>query len=177
MNPQNSPLSDEALMATALEVARQAAARGEVPVGAVVFDPGTGQVIASAGNGPIGAHDPTAHAEIQALRAAGAALENYRLTDLTLIVTLEPCAMCAGAISHARIGRLVYGADDPKGGAVAHGPKFFDQPTCHWRPEVLGGVMAQESAEILRAFFKGRRGLGAGSRSNAEMIREDRETR
>jgi len=177
MNPQNSPLSDEAAMALALDAAQKAAIQGEVPVGAVVLDPMTGKIIACAGNGPIGAHDPTAHAEILALRAAGVVLGNYRLTDLTLVVTLEPCAMCAGAISHARIGRLVYGADDPKGGAVAHGPKFFDQPTCHWRPEVLGGVMAQESAEILRAFFKGRRGLGAGSRSNAEMIREGRETR
>jgi tRNA(Arg) A34 adenosine deaminase TadA len=177
MNPQNSPLSDEAAMALALDAARKAAIQGEVPVGAVVLDPLTGKIIACAGNGPVGAHDPTAHAEILALRAAGLALGNYRLTDFTLVVTLEPCAMCAGAISHARIGRLVYGADDPKGGAVAHGPRFFDQPTCHWRPEVLGGVMAQESAEILRAFFKGRRGLRAGSRSNAEMIREDRETR
>ncbi len=177
MNPQNSPLSDEAAMALALDAARKAAIQGEVPVGAVVLDPLTGKIIAFAGNGPVGAHDPTAHAEILALRAAGLALGNYRLTDFTLVVTLEPCAMCAGAISHARIGRLVYGADDPKGGAVAHGPRFFDQPTCHWRPEVLGGVMAQESAEILRAFFKGRRGLRAGSRSNAEMIREDRETR
>ena len=177
MNPQNSPLSDEAAMALALDAARKAAIQGEVPVGAVVLDPLTGKIIACAGNGPVGAHDPTAHAEILALRAAGLALGNYRLTDFTLVVTLEPCAMCAGAISHARIGRLVYGADDPKGGAVAHGPRFFDQPTCHWRPEVLGGVMAQESAEILRAFFKGRRGLRAGSRSNAEMIRQDRETR
>ncbi len=174
MNPQNPPLSDEALMAMALEAARDAAALGEVPVGAVVFDPADGKVIACVGNGPIGAHDPTAHAEILALRAAGAALGNYRLTDLTLVVTLEPCAMCAGAISHARIARLVYGADDPKGGAVAHGPRYFDQPTCHWRPEVRGGVMAKEGAEVLREFFKRRRGSGAGSPTDAGVVREVR---
>jgi tRNA(Arg) A34 adenosine deaminase TadA len=111
-----------------------------------------------AGNGPIAAHDPTAHAEIAVMRQVAAKLENYRLTDLTLVVTLEPCAMCAGAISHARIGRVVFGADDAKGGAVVHGPRFFEQPTCHWRPEVTGGVLAQESAELLRGFFRARRG-------------------
>jgi tRNA(adenine34) deaminase len=114
-------------MALALDEARAAAARGETPVGAVILDPATGEVIAQAGNGPIGAHDPTAHAEIAAMRIAAAKLGNYRLTDLTLVVTLEPCAMCAGAISHARIGRVVFGAEDPKGGAVIHGPKFFAQ--------------------------------------------------
>ncbi|MFA7261864.1 MAG: nucleoside deaminase [Caulobacter sp.] len=145
-------------MRMALAEAREAAARGETPVGAVILDPTTGAVIAKAGNGPIGAHDPTAHAEIAAMRIAAAALGNYRLTGLTLVVTLEPCAMCAGAISHARIGRLVFGADDPKGGAVLHGPKFFDQPTCHWRPEVTGGVLADESADLLRGFFRARRG-------------------
>lgn len=150
-------MTDEDAMAMALDEARAAAERGETPVGAVILDPATGEVIAVAGNGPIAAHDPTAHAEIAAMRLAAAKLENYRLTDLTLVVTLEPCAMCAGAISHARIGRVVYGADDPKGGAVAHGPKFFAQPTCHWRPEVTGGVMAQESADLLRGFFRARR--------------------
>ena len=145
-------------MQLALAQAREAATRGETPVGAVILDPATGVVIASAGNGPIGAHDPTAHAEIAALRLAGAALGNYRLTGLTLVVTLEPCAMCAGAISHARIGRVVFGAEDPKGGAVVHGPCFFDQPTCHWRPEVTGGVLADESAALLRGFFRARRG-------------------
>jgi tRNA(adenine34) deaminase len=144
-------------MALALDEARAAAARGETPVGAVILDPATGEVIARAGNGPIGAHDPTAHAEIAAMRIAAAKLGNYRLTDLTLVVTLEPCAMCAGAISHARIGRVVFGAEDPKGGAVVHGPKFFAQPTCHWRPQVVGGVMAQESADLLRGFFRARR--------------------
>uniref|UniRef100_UPI00286CDB0E nucleoside deaminase n=1 Tax=Phenylobacterium sp. TaxID=1871053 RepID=UPI00286CDB0E len=125
-------------MRIALQAAQDAAARGETPVGAVVVDPTTGEVVAIGANGPIGAHDPTAHAEIVALRAAAVKRGNYRLTDLTLVVTLEPCAMCAGAISHARIGRLVFGAEDAKGGAVVHGPKFFEQPTCHWRPEVVG---------------------------------------
>ncbi len=108
-------------------------------------------------NGPIGTHDPTAHAEIVALREAARKLGNYRLTDLTLVVTLEPCAMCAGAISHARIGRVVFGAEDPKGGAVVHGPKFFEQPTCHWRPSVTGGVLAEESSVLLKDFFRARR--------------------
>jgi tRNA(Arg) A34 adenosine deaminase TadA len=150
-------------MRIALAEAQAAAARGETPIGAVVIDPFTGEVLARAGNASISGRDPTAHAEILALRAAGVAVGNYRLTGLTLVVTLEPCAMCAGAISHARIGRLVFGADDPKGGAVNHGPRFFDQPTCHWRPEVRGGVMAGESAGLLRDFFQARRkGLQAG---------------
>jgi len=144
-------------MRIALEAAQAAAARGETPVGAVVLDPASGEVIAVGANGPIGAHDPTAHAEIVALREAARKLGNYRLTGLTLYVTLEPCAMCAGAISHARIGRLVFGAEDPKGGAVVHGPRFFDQPTCHWRPEVEGGVLADEAGELLRGFFRARR--------------------
>lgn len=148
---------DQLMMRLALDAARAAAEAGETPVGAVILDPKTGEVLAVAGNGPIGAHDPTAHAEIAAMRAAAAKLENYRLTDLTLVVTLEPCAMCAGAISHARIGRVVFGAEDPKGGAVIHGPRFFAQPTCHWRPEVTSGVLADESAELLRGFFRARR--------------------
>ena len=147
----------EPLMRIALEEAQAAAARGETPVGAVVADPVTGEVIARAGNGPIGAHDPTAHAEIVAMREAAQKLGNYRLTGLTLVVTLEPCAMCAGAISHARIGRLVFGAKDPKGGAVVHGPRFFEQPTCHSRPAVTGGVLAEQSAAMLRDFFRARR--------------------
>jgi len=144
-------------MRIALEAAQAAAARGETPVGAVVVDPASGEIIAIGANGPIGSHDPTAHAEIVALRAAAARLGNYRLTGLTLVVTLEPCAMCAGAISHARIGRLVFGADDPKGGAVIHGPRFFEQPTCHSRPLVESGVLAEESSAMLKAFFKARR--------------------
>ena len=144
-------------MRIALAAAQDAAARGETPVGAVIVDPATEEVVAIGANGPIGAHDPTAHAEIVALRAAAAKLGNYRLTGLTLVVTLEPCAMCAGAISHARIGRVVFGAEDPKGGAVVHGPRFFAQPTCHWRPEVTGGVLAQECGDLLRNFFRARR--------------------
>jgi tRNA(Arg) A34 adenosine deaminase TadA len=149
-------------MRIALEAAQAAATAGETPVGAVVVDPASGEVVAVGANQPIGAHDPTAHAEIVALREAARKRGNYRLTGLTLVVTLEPCAMCAGAISHARIGRLVYGADDPKGGAVVHGPRFFDQPTCHWRPSVAGGVLAAESSAMLKAFFRDRRLPKAG---------------
>ena len=144
-------------MRMAMDLAQAAADAGEVPVGAVVVDETTGQVVATGANGPVAAHDPTAHAEIVAMRRAATALDNYRLTGLTLYVTLEPCAMCAGAISHARIGRLVFGAEDPKGGAVVHGPRFFEQATCHWRPKVTGGVLAQESADLLRGFFRARR--------------------
>lgn len=144
-------------MRIALELAQAAADAGEAPIGALIVDPATGEVIAKAHNAPIAGHDPTAHAEILALREAAAKLGNYRLTGLTLYVTLEPCAMCAGAISHARIGRLVYGAEDQKGGAVAHGPRFFEQPTCHWRPEVEGGVLAEDSAALLRGFFREKR--------------------
>jgi tRNA(adenine34) deaminase len=148
-------------MRLALEAAQIAAERGETPVGAVILDPSTGEVLATAGNGPIGAHDPTAHAEIAAIRAAAARLGNYRLTGLTLVVTLEPCAMCAGAISHARIGRVVFGADDAKGGAIVHGPRFFEQSTCHWRPEVTGGVLAESAADLLKGFFRARRKAAA----------------
>jgi tRNA(Arg) A34 adenosine deaminase TadA len=144
-------------MRIALEEAQAAADLGEAPIGAVLADPATGEVVARAGNAPISSNDPTAHAEILVLRRAAAARKNYRLTGLDLYVTLEPCAMCAGALSHARIGRLVFGAEDPKGGAVVHGPRFFDQPTCHWRPDVVGGVLAEESAKLLRDFFRARR--------------------
>ncbi|MEM8920611.1 MAG: nucleoside deaminase, partial [Pseudomonadota bacterium] len=122
-------LDDDVLMARTLELARAAAEMGEAPIGALIADPGTGQVLAQTHNRSISLSDPTGHAEILALREAGQVRENYRLTGMDLYVTLEPCAMCAGAISHARIRRLVYGASDPKGGAVAHGPKFFEQPT------------------------------------------------
>ncbi|HEY2177258.1 MAG TPA: tRNA adenosine(34) deaminase TadA [Caulobacteraceae bacterium] len=149
---------DETTMRIALGLAQDGAAAGETPIGAVIVDPATGEIIARAANAPIARSDPSAHAEILALRAAGAALRNYRLTGLTLVVTLEPCAMCAGAISHARIARLVFGAPDPKGGGVIHGARVFDHPTCHWRPEVTAGVLAEESAAMLRAFFRQRRG-------------------
>ena len=144
-------------MRIALAQAQAAADAGEAPIGAVVVDPATGEVIAQAHNAPIGLHDPTAHAEILALREAARLRGNYRLTGLTLVVTLEPCAMCAGAISHARIGRLVFGAHDPKGGGVIHGAQVFDQPTCHWRPQVTGGLLADDSAALLRGFFRARR--------------------
>jgi tRNA(Arg) A34 adenosine deaminase TadA len=151
---------DARTMRIALDAAQAAAAAGETPVGAVIVDPATGEVVAVGANQPIGSHDPTAHAEIVAMREAARKRGNYRLTGLTLVVTLEPCAMCAGAISHARIGRVVFGAEDPKGGAVTHGPRFFEQPTCHWRPQVEGGVLADESSAMLKAFFKARRRTG-----------------
>ena len=150
-------------MRIALDLAQAAAEAGETPVGAVVADPATGEVLGRGANAPISSNDPTAHAEIRAMREAAARLGNYRLTGLTLVVTLEPCAMCAGAISHARIGRVVYGAEDPKGGAVVHGPRFFDQPTCHWRPVVEGGVLGDESGQMLRGFFRARRAPKTGS--------------
>jgi tRNA(adenine34) deaminase len=148
---------DTGFMELAMAQAQAAAAAGEAPVGAVLVDPETDQVVAAAHNRPISLTDPTAHAEILALRAGAVARGNYRLTGLELFVTLEPCAMCAGAISHARIGRLVYGASDPKGGGVAHGGRFFEQPTCHWRPEVEAGVMWEAAAALLKAFFREKR--------------------
>jgi len=148
-------------MRIALAAAQAAADAGETPVGAVVVDPDTGEVVATGANQPISTHDPTAHAEVVALREAARKRGNYRLTGLTLVVTLEPCAMCAGAISHARIGRVVFGAEDAKGGAVVNGGRFFDQPTCHWRPEVTGGVLAEESSAMLKGFFKARRKPGS----------------
>lgn len=148
---------DAAPMRHALAAARAAAESGEVPVGAVVMR--HGQVIATAANAPRTLADPTAHAEILAIRAAAQALGRDRLEDCDLWVTLEPCAMCAGAIAHARIARLYYGASDPKGGAVEHGPRFFIQPTCHHRPDIYPGIAEAESAALLRAFFAGRRGV------------------
>ena len=150
-------MSDEAHMKRALELAASAAQAGEAPIGCVIADE-TGAVIAEGANAPIASHDPTAHAEIVALRRAAAALQNYRLKpNLVLYVTLEPCAMCAGAISNSRIARLVYGASDTKGGGVEHGARVFDQPTCHWKPVVTGGIQAEASAKLLRDFFKARR--------------------
>lgn len=154
---ENDHSRETAFMGRALAQAQAAAAAGETPVGALIVDPQTDEVIAEAGNAPISDCDPTGHAEIRALRLAAQKLGNYRLTGLELYVTLEPCAMCAGAISHARIGRLVYGAGDEKGGAVDHGPRFFEQPTCHWRPDVFSGVLADDSASLLRSFFRARR--------------------
>ncbi len=145
-------------MRMALDLAQAAADAGEVPVGAVVVDESTGQVVGTGANAPVSRHDPTAHAEIVALRAAAAATGNYRLTGLTLYVTLEPCAMCAGAMSHARIGRVVWAADDPKGGAILHGPRLFEQPTLHWRPVAERGPLGDRAALALRTFFRARRG-------------------
>jgi len=142
-------------MRAALDAARAAAEAGEVPVGAAVVR--AGEVIAVAANAPRTLSDPTAHAEIRAIRAAAQALGRDRLEDCDLWVTLEPCAMCAGAIAHARIARLYYGADDAKGGAVEHGPQFFAQPTCHHRPEIYPGIGEGEAAAMLREFFAARR--------------------
>jgi tRNA(Arg) A34 adenosine deaminase TadA len=150
-------MNDDAHMGRALALAAAAAEAGEAPIGCVIVDD-EGQIIAEGANAPIASHDPTAHAEIVALRAAATKLANYRLQpNLTLYVTLEPCTMCAGAISHARVARLVYGASDAKGGAVENGPRVFDQPTTHWRPSVTNGVRAEESATLLRDFFRARR--------------------
>jgi tRNA(Arg) A34 adenosine deaminase TadA len=143
-------------MALALDEARAAAARGEVPVGAVVTD-ADGAVLARAGNRVEELADPTAHAELLALRAASAARGEPRLPDCDLFVTLEPCAMCAAAIALFRLRRVVFGAYDPKGGGVEHGPRIFDQPTTHHRPEVVGGVAESEAAALLRDFFAARR--------------------
>ena len=142
-------------MGLALAEARAAAARGEVPVGAVIVR--DGRVIAAAGNRPREAHDPTAHAEVLAIRRACEALADERLTGCDLYVTLEPCTMCAAAIAFARIRRVYFGAPDPKGGAVEHGVRFFQQATCHHAPEVYGGIREGEAAALLRAFFSERR--------------------
>jgi tRNA(adenine34) deaminase len=138
-------------MGLALVEARTAGSRGEVPVGAVVVR--DGRVLSAAGNSPRALRDPTAHAEILAIRRACGALGDDRLTGCDLYVTLEPCAMCAGAISFARIRRLYYGAADPKGGGIEHGARFFGQPTCHHAPEVYGGLSEDEAARLLRDFF------------------------
>lgn len=143
-------------MQLALDEAARAADRGEVPVGAVLVR--AGEVLAADGNRTREQADPTAHAEILVLRAGAARLGNDRLGDCDLYVTLEPCTMCAAAISFARLRRVYYGAADPKGGAVESGVRFFAQPTCHHRPEVYGGFRERESAQLLRDFFAGRRG-------------------
>lgn len=144
-------------MREALLEAQAASRRGEVPVGAVLVDPATGDIISRSGNAPILLDDPTAHAEILTIRNGGHKRGNYRLGGLTLYVTLEPCTMCAGAISNARISRLVYGAKDMKGGAVESGVQFFTQPTCHHKPDVTGGVLADEAGRLLKDFFRARR--------------------
>ena len=142
-------------MRRALDLAAEAAAEGEVPVGAVVTC--GDEVIAEARNAMRGSADPTAHAEMVAIRAAAARLGSSRLDDCTLWVTLEPCAMCAAAVSLARMKALRFAAEDPKGGGVVHGALIFAQPTCHHRPDVLGGIGEEESAALLRGFFEERR--------------------
>lgn len=149
-------MNDDEAIALALQEAKEAGVRGEVPVGAVLVDEG-GAVLARDGNRIVERRDPTAHAEMLVLRAGAEKLGNERLGGTTLYVTLEPCAMCAGAISLARVGRLVFAADDPKGGGVLHGPRFFDQPTCHHRPEVARAGDALSAARLLQDFFKARR--------------------
>ena len=155
MDPK--PAGEAAPMAAALTEARAAAARGEVPVGAVVVDAASGAILARAGNRTEADNDPTAHAEILALRVAAAARGAARLPDCDLYVTVEPCAMCAAAISFARIRRLYFGAGDSKMGAVEHGPRFFRQPTCHHAPEVYSGIAESEAAALMRDFFRERR--------------------
>ena len=142
-------------MRRALDLAAEAAAAGEVPVGAVVTR--GEEEVAESRNAMRGSLDPTAHAEMVAIRAAAEKLGTSRLDDCTLWVTLEPCAMCAAAVSLARIKALRFGAEDPKGGGVVHGPRMFAQPTCHHRPDVLGGIGEEEAAALLRAFFGERR--------------------
>ena len=152
----SSPPSDLDLMRLALDEARAAEAAGEVPVGAIVVSP-TGEVLARANNRVLRDHDPTAHAEIVALRAAGIALANYRLLDCTLFCTLEPCAMCAGAILHARIARLVYAAPDPKAGACGSVLSVMNHPALNHRVEVASSLLADESSALLTNFFRARR--------------------
>jgi len=150
-------MNDAEAIALALEEAKSAAARGEVPVGAVLLA-ADGSLLARDGNRILELKDPTAHAEMLVMRAGAKALGNERLIGATLYVSLEPCAMCAGAMAMARIGRLVFAACDPKGGAVLHGPRFFEQPTCHHRPAVVQTEpLAMEAGEILKEFFRARR--------------------
>jgi tRNA(adenine34) deaminase len=145
----------DSFMDKALAEARAAAASGEVPVGCVIVC--AGEPVAQAGNRTLRDKDPTAHAELLAIRAAAQALGSERLVDCDLYVTLEPCAMCAAAMSFARIRRLYFGASDPKGGAVENGVRFFSAPTCHHRPEIYGGIGAAKAGELLRGFFAARR--------------------
>jgi tRNA(adenine34) deaminase len=151
------PVSAIDYMALAFAEAEAAAAAGEVPVGAVLVDPASGAVLARARNRTEELADPTAHAEVLAIRAACAEAGSPRLPGIDLYVTLEPCPLCAAAISFARLRRVYYGAYDPKGGGVEHGPRIFDQPTCHHRPEAYGGIQESRAAALLKAFFQSRR--------------------
>ena len=144
-------------MRAALEEAKQAKLRDEVPIGAVLVHNDTQKIIASAGNRTRELKDPSAHAEILSIREACEIQGAQRIPNTTLYVSLEPCTMCAAAISFARIERVIIGADDPKGGGILHGAKFYEQPTCHWKPDVKYGLLAQECGQILRDFFKSKR--------------------
>lgn len=144
-------------MRAALEEAKHAAQNDEVPIGAVLVDPQTGEIIARAGNRTRQLNDPSAHAEILCIRQACEKAGAQRIPDLDLYVTLEPCAMCAAAISFARLNRIIFGAPDPKGGGIIHGGQFYEQPTCHWKPQVSQGILAEECGQILKDFFKSRR--------------------
>lgn len=170
MSPAAAEDDDPAFMARALALAEQGAAAGEVPVGAVVVL--DGEILGEGWNQPISVGDPTAHAEIVALRAAAARIGNYRLTGATLYVTIEPCTMCAGALVHARIARLVYGAEEPRSGAVRSALAALDTPGLNHRVEVRAGVAADEAAELMTAFFRARR---ANAASDAPA--DDQETR
>lgn len=150
-------MTDMDYMALAMEQARAARGRGEVPIGAVLVDGASGDVLAADGNRTRALSDPTAHAEIQVIRAAGGKVGSQRLAACDLYVTLEPCPMCAAAISFARIRRLYFGAYDPKGGGVEHGARIYEQPTCHHVPEVIGGVREREAGDLLKDFFAERR--------------------
>jgi tRNA(adenine34) deaminase len=150
-------MADDSFMAQALAEAETAVRRGEVPVGAVLVDGATGEVLARAHNLVEDGHDPTAHAEMLVIREAAKARGTKRLETCDLYVTLEPCPMCATAISFARLRRLYYGAADPKGGGVEHGPRIFSQPTCHHRPEIYGGIEEARAASLLQSFFRDRR--------------------
>ncbi|MBS0472482.1 MAG: nucleoside deaminase [Proteobacteria bacterium] len=149
-------MNDDEAIALAMSEAQAAALRGEVPVGAVLLS-GEGTLLAADGNRIVERRDPTAHAEILVLRAAAEKLDNERLLGTTLFATLEPCAMCAGALSLARVGRVVFAAEDPKGGAILHGPRFFDQPTCHHRPRIARAGDPEAAGALLKEFFRIRR--------------------
>ena len=149
-------MNDDEAIALAIAEAKAAGERGEVPVGAVLVG-ADGAVLARDGNRIVERHDPTAHAEMLVLRTGAAALGNERLGGTTLYVSLEPCAMCAGAMSLARVSRVVFAAEDPKGGAVLHGPRFFDQPTCHHRPQISRAGDPVSAGEVLKSFFRARR--------------------
>lgn len=164
--PIDTDSEDESFMRRALTLAEQGAEAGEVPVGAVLVV--AGEVVGEGFNRPLGSHDPTAHAEIEAMRAAARALGNYRLTGSTLYVTIEPCTMCAGALVHARVSRLVYGAAEPRSGAVVSTARVLDNPGLNHRVQVSAGVLADEAAGRLRAFFRERRSTTAAQQGETD---------